>query len=106
MIFIDKREESMTEKSQSALISNLKGRVSKALTLPSTLKPDEFISLELIYEALDSFILSKKKESDISNLKDALFSQAKILRTSGKGYIKEHIVPLINKVSTRRWDNE
>ena len=96
----------MLNKTRNALISNLKGRISKILTSKVRLEPDELISLELVYQALDSFILSKRKDGDTENLRGVLNFQAKALNSSERDYITQHIIPLMNKVSNRRWDNE
>ena len=94
----------MVDEPQSILISSLKGRVSKLLGARITLPIEEISSLEEIYYAIDDLILSNKKVDDFNRFKKDLTIYSKILKSSKKHYIKEHILPLINKISTRKWE--
>ena len=88
------------------LISKLKGRLSKALNIQTKLNREEKICMEGIYEALDGVILGKKyaEEEEFSK---ALLNYLSGLKSSRRKYVKEHIVPLVNKIATKKWsDNE
>lgn len=94
----------MTEESQSILINNLKGRVSKLLGSKITLPLEEISSLEEIYYAIDDLILSSKKVEDFNRFKKEIMLYSKVLKSSRKYYVKEHILPIINKISTKKWE--
>ena len=94
----------MIDESQSVLISNLKGRISKLLGARITLPLEETSSLEEIYYAIDDLILSNRKVDDINRFKRDLVIYSKVLKSSRKYYVKEHILPLINKISTKNWE--
>ena len=96
----------MLSKSNSELINSLKGRVSKILNVKNTLKLEERSGLEGIYPAIDELILSKKEDSDILTFRDELALHSKFLRGTKKAYIKEHIIPIINKVSNKGWGKD
>ena len=93
----------MLDKTSSELISSLKGRISKMLNLKSNLQLEEKSGLEGIYHAIDEFILSPKESTDIILFKDELSLHSKFLRDTKKVYIKEHIIPIINKVRSGEW---
>ena len=105
MVLFNKREN-MFNKENNVLISNLKGRVSKVLGTRVKLTSDERSGLEGIYEAIDSLILSKKDNSAVETFKKQLKVHAKFIQETSKSYIKEHIIPLINKVGTRKWGSD
>ena len=91
----------------NALISNLKGRVSKVLNFRTTLLVEELSTLEGVYRAIDKYILSNRTDNDTDIFKSGLCNYLKLLQDSKKSYIKEHIVPLMSKVGTRKWsENE
>ena len=92
------------DKANSELISSLKGRVSKVLGLKNSLQLEERSGLEGIFNAIDEFILSKREQSDITLLKDELSLHSKFLKDTKKTYIKEHIIPIVNKVSSGGWE--
>lgn len=85
------------------LISSLKGRISKVLNLKNNLLLEERSGLEGIYNAIDTLILSKKEDSDIVTFEDELKLHLKFIKDTKKEYIKEHIIPIINKVSSKGW---
>ena len=85
------------------LISNLKGRVSKALSSSKSLQEKDRVILELLFSDIDHLLLSKRETKDITGFRAALSIRAKELNDSPKRYIQEHILPLVNKVSTESW---
>lgn len=93
----------MSNEINTTLINSLKGRVSKALN--TKLQADEMSGLEGIYNAIDSLILSKKQKSDINKFQENLQLCFKMLKGTKKAYIQEHIIPLLNKVSIKKWGN-
>ena len=93
----------MLSKTNKELISSLKGRVSKILNLKNNLLLEERSGLEGIYNAIDELILSQKEDSDILNFRDELALHSKFLKDTKKTYIREHIIPIINKVSDKGW---
>ena len=93
----------MFNDANSELISSLKGRISKVLTLKNKLQLEERSGLEGIYNAIDALILSKKDESDMTAFKDELALHSKFLKDTKKTYIKEHIIPIVNKVQDKGW---
>ena len=98
MGLLKKREERMSDKMNNALISNLKGRVSKMLNVKANLPLEEISGLEGIYNAIDALILSNKDDTDYLNFNEELLLHSKFLTGTKKKYIKEHIIPLINKL--------
>ena len=105
MLIFNKREKMFNE-SNNILISNLKGRVSKVLGTRVKLTAEERSGLEGIYEAIDSLILSKKDVTAVETFKAQLKLHTKFIEETSKSYIKEHIIPLINKVRTRKWGKD
>lgn len=105
MILFNKREKMFNE-NNNILISNLKGRVSKVLGTRVKLTSEERSGLEGIYEAIDSLILSKKDINAVEAFKEKLKLHTKFIEATSKSYIKEHIIPLINKVRTRKWGKD
>jgi hypothetical protein len=96
----------MLSNSNRELINSLKGRVSKVLNVKSTLRLEERSGLEGIYAAIDEFILSNKEDSDILTFRDELELHSKFLKGTKKIYIKDHIIPIINKVSNKGWGKD
>lgn len=94
----------MFSRANNELISSLKGRVSKMLNIKSNLQLEEMSGLEGIYNAIDEFILSKKESTDITVFKDELSLHSKFLKGTKKMYIKEHIIPIVNKVRAGGWE--
>lgn len=82
------------------LISKLKGRLSKALNVQSRISKDERMCMEGIYETLDRAILNPEDTSEFAQ--SMVFYTEGLKRTKRK-FIKEHIIPLANKVATKKW---
>ena len=98
------KKEKMANSENSALICNLKGRIAKVLnTGAASLPLDERSGLDGIYDAIDNFLLSKREDSDVAHFKEELRLHARFLNDTKRTYIKEHIVPLVKKVSTGDW---
>ena len=96
----------MLDDSNGALISSLKGRISKILGVKSVLPLEEVSGLEGIYDAIDTLILSKKEKEDIALFKDELNLHLQFLKGTKKKYIKDHIIPVVKKVSTKKWGDK
>lgn len=96
----------MLSQTNKELISSLKGRISKVLNLKNNLLLEERSGLEGIYNAIDELILSKKEDADILTFRDELALHSKFLRDTKKMYIREHIIPIINKVSNKGWGKD
>lgn len=93
----------MLSDSNRALISSLKGRVSKVLNIRNALTVEEVGGLEGIYNAIDTLFLSKKDASDLLDFKEELQLSLRFIKDSKREYIKEHIIPVVNKISTKKW---
>ena len=93
----------MLSNTDKALISSLKGRVSKILNVRSTLTEEEVGGLECLYSAIDELFLSKKENSDFATFKEELLLSLRFIKDSKREYIKEHIVPLVNKIGIKKW---
>lgn len=94
----------MLNGTNNALISNLKGRISKVLNIgASTLPIEEKSGLEGIYNAIDTLLCSEKDTTDVLNFKEDVLLHSKFLRETKKNYIREHILPIVKKVSTGKW---
>ena len=93
---------------ERTFISNLKGRVSKILGIASRLKKAEKEGLVEIYLAIDKLILYKGEEAEKakSNFKEAMKGITPVLEDTNKRYVKEHILPLVNKLGTSNWEKE
>ena len=95
----------MLSSTNSALISNLKGRISKVLnTGAASLPLEERSGLEGIYSAIDTLLCSKKEQTDMTTFKEEVLLHSKFLVGTKKNYIKEHILPIVKKVSTGKWE--
>lgn len=101
-----KAEREVLEGSNGALINGLKGRISKILGIKSVLPLEEVSGLEGIYNAIDTLILSKREKEDILTFKDELNLNLQFLKDTKKKYIKDHIIPVVKKVSTRKWGDK
>ncbi len=96
----------MLNGTSNALISNLKGRISKVLNVgASNLPLEERSGLEGIYSAIDALLCSKKEPTDMTIFKEEVLLHPKFLSGTKKAYIKEHILPIVKKVSTGRWED-
>lgn len=93
---------------EKKVISTLKGRISKALSNASVLNETERVELEVIFQEIDNLILYKgvslktMKEKFQKKLQDAVVA----LKKSKKSYLKNHIIPLMNKISNGTWKEE
>ena len=97
----------MLSGTNSALINNLKGRISKVLnTGGASLPLEEKSGLEGIYSAIDTLLCSKKEPSDMTTFKEDILLHSKFLLGTKKNYIREHIIPIVKKVSTGKWGGE
>lgn len=99
----EERDKKMMDKANAELISSLKGRISKALSLKTSLLTEEVSGLEGIYQAIDTYIVSTRDSVDDHEFKEDLILYSKFLRDTKKSYIKEHIIPLVNKISIKKW---
>lgn len=87
------------------LISRLKGRLSKVLgvQLKQKLTKDEVSCLEDIYDVIDKVITGHKKYSNNEEAQKDLTDLSLTLKDTKRKYLKEHIIPLVNKVATKKW---
>ena len=87
------------------MISNLKGRISKALTFAKKLSEDEKLVLDGIYNSIDEIILWDKKltKNKATRFKNVLREYANLIEDSDKTYIKKHITPILNKILEQEW---
>lgn len=90
------------------LISKLKGRLSKVLgvQLKQKLTKEEVLCLENVYDVIDKVITGHTKYNDAEVAQKDLTSLSSTLKGSKRKYIREHIIPLINKVATKRWGTD
>ena len=98
----EKREENLMffSKTDKELISKLKGRLSKALNIQNKL------SREGIYETLDRAILGSKKFEEETKFVEAITQYTDGLKATKRKFIKEHIIPLANKIATKKWGTD
>ena len=96
----------LTNKRVKEMISNLKGRISKALTFAKKLSEDERLVLGGIYNSIDEIILWDRKftKSRTSIFKKSLAKYANLIEDSDKSYIKKHITPILKKVVEQEWE--
>ena len=88
------------------LISTLKGRVSKVLTIRAKLSKEEKSCLENIFHTIDRVILGDQEFDDIEIFRDVLSNYSFGLTKSKKNYIKEHIIPLMDMIVSRKWGTD
>lgn len=90
------------------MISNLKGRISKALTFSKKLSEEEKLILGGIYNSIDEIILWDKKltKNKATRFKNILKEYVNLIEDSDKLYIKKHITPILKKVLEQEWVNE
>ena len=75
----------MAKDKSSALICNLKGRIAKVLNTGAANMPlDERSGLEGIYDAIDSFLLSKRENSDMVHFKEELMLHSSFFKSASK----------------------
>ena len=98
----------MVDETQNALINSLKGRISKVLGLNNSdsLTLNELTDLEEIYYDIDDLILSNKKIDDFTRFKENLKFHSNSLKYSKKPYVIKHILPLINRIGTSKWEGK
>ena len=89
--------------SDKELISTLKGRVSKVLTIRAKLSKEEKTCLENIFHTIDRIILGDQEFDDIEIFRDVISNYSYGLTKSKKAYIQDHIVPLIDMIASRKW---
>ena len=87
------------------MISNLKGRISKALSFSKKLSEDEKLILGGIYNSIDEIILWNKKltQNKATRFKNVLREYANLIEDSNKVYIQKHITPILKKVVEQEW---
>ena len=87
------------------MISNLKGRISKALTFSKKLSENEKVILGSIYHSIDEIILWDKKltKNKATRFKNTLLEYANLIEDSNKAYIQKHITPILRKVVEQEW---
>ena len=87
------------------MISNLKGRISKALTFSKKLSEDEKLILDGIYNSIDEIILWDKKltKNKATRFKNVLREYTHLIEDSNKVYIQKHITPILKKVVEEEW---
>lgn len=92
-------------KTTGEMINNLKGRISKVLTFTRDLPKEEKLSLEGIYNTIDSVILWNKEltKNKVTRFKTTLRGYASFIRASKKVYVTKHIVPMLDKVLEQEW---
>ena len=94
-----------SSKTTGEMISNLKGRISKILTVSSTLSEDELIALGGIYDTIDSIILWNKTltKYKATKFKKTIKDYSSLIKNSKRDYIKNHINPMIKKIVEVEW---
>ena len=104
----EKREENLMffSKTDKELISKLKGRLSKALNIQNKLSREEKKCMEGIYETLDRAILGSKKFEEETKFVEAITQYTDGLKATKRKFIKEHIIPLANKIATKKWGTD
>lgn len=85
------------------LISKLKGRISKALNIQTSLSREERACMEGLYNTIDEVILGNEKYNETGVLKETLIGYSTGLKNSKRKFIKEHIIPLVTKIATKKW---
>ena len=90
------------------VISTLKGRISKVLSNTSVLNESERVELEAVFQEIDDLILYKglSQKSVREKFQKRLQDAASALKKSKKSYLKNHIIPLIHKISSGNWKEE
>ena len=93
-------------KTDKELISSLKGRISKVLSISSQLEVTVRTSLEDLYAILDEVILWNKKmtKRKSNSFKKRIKEVTEVFNHTSKKYVKEHIMPLVNKIVDKEWE--
>ena len=94
-----------SNKTVGETISNLKGRISKILTVSRNLAEEEIIALGGIYDTIDDIILWNKTltKNKASRFKKTIREYSALIKNSKKEYIKKHINPIIKKIIEQEW---
>lgn len=94
-----------SSKTVRELIFNLKGRISKILTISSSLSDEEVIALGGIYDTIDDIILWNKKLTKYraTKFKKAIKGYSSLIKNSKREYIKKHINPIIKNIVEQEW---
>ena len=93
-------------KTDKELISKLKGRLSKALNVQNKLSLEEKTCMEGIYDVLDKAILGSPKFKDVGDFTEVIVRYTDRLKGTKRRFIKEHIIPLANKIATKKWGTD
>ncbi len=70
--------------------------------MASKLRKEEVDKLEFVASAIDKLLLSELDDYKLL-FQELLIQTIPSLKKSSKRYIKEHIIPLMNKISTNEW---
>ena len=94
-----------SSKTVRELIFNLKGRISKILTISSSLSDEEVIALGGIYDTIDDIILWNKKLTKYraTKFKKTIKGYSSLIKNSKREYIKKHINPIIKNIVEQEW---
>ena len=94
-----------SNKTMREMINNLKGRISKMLTISRNLSEDELISLQGVCQTIDDIILWDKTltKNKAGRFKSTLRGYSSLMKSTNKPYIKKHIIPVIDKVVSQEW---
>ena len=94
-----------SSKTTGEMISSLKGRISKILTMSSILTEDELIALNGIYNTIDSIILWNRTLTKYraTKFKKTLKEYSSLIKNSKREYIRKHINPMIKKIVEVEW---
>lgn len=87
------------------LLTSLKGRIAKALTVYRRLPLEEANALEGVCFAIDDFLLFSRNapKRRVSRFKSLSQFYRPVIEKSENQYVKEHIVPVLQKVSDEEW---
>lgn len=87
------------------LLSSLKGRISKALNVYRRLPLEETNALEGVCFAIDDFLLYQRNvpQRRISRFKKLSKFYRPTIEKSENEYIREHIVPVLKRISDEEW---
>ena len=99
-------ERVFLSKLEKTFVLNLKGRISKVLGCSFKLKKEERDNLEGVYFAIDDLLLYRGTQIKNAHVmfQRALQGAIPVLGKTEKKYIREHILPLINKINTNKWE--
>ena len=84
-------------------ISDLKSKLSRVLTFKKRLEKVEQVDLEEIYKLTDYLITKGDNAEGVEIFKDSMSIYAERSKMYEKPYVKEQIVPLIQKACNRNW---